>query len=435
MSYGILGGQVPAVSVPRVSRVMRHPTHPFHLRTPPYCIQPFMLAPVLPSETMKKLMLQARVVSDPIKNPLIGWHKEYFFFYVKVRDIMEQTDFKEHANRSLLEEMFINPDLDVSQLKATFANPVNYASAVSQIPWGHYCNTLVVEKYFRDEGEAYGLAAGLVTDTGASGYGWMVAQVNQQRWTDSLVLDAEYVTPTDPGVVIGGDDTITMREWDAAHRAWMLERQFGFTQLTFEEYQRQQGVNIPDAGQQEGKPELIRYIKEWTYPANTVLSGSVNSALSWSIQEKADKDRFFREPGFIFGVTVARPKVYFSGQTSAMVNFLDRAVDWLPAALREDAYGAMKTFASGAGPLPGVSTAYWVDLRDLFMYGDQFVNFALTETNAGLVALPTAGAQKKYPSMSDINALFSTATVNKVREDGVVQLSILGTVRDHTART
>ena len=77
---------------------------------------------------------------------------------------------------------------------------------------------------------------------------------------------------------------------------------------------------------------------------------------------------------------------------------------------------------------------YWVDLVDLFVHGDQFVNFALTETNAGFVALPTAGMQKKYPSLADVQALFvgTTDATRLVRQDGVVSLGIKSALQDRT---
>ena len=75
------------MAAPRVGRKLRSPIHRFHLRHYPFQLQPFMLAPVIPGETMKNLLLQARVVTDPIKNGLIGWWQEYYFFYVKHRDL------------------------------------------------------------------------------------------------------------------------------------------------------------------------------------------------------------------------------------------------------------------------------------------------------------------------------------------------------------
>ena len=76
--------------VPRVGRKLRTPNHPFQLTHCPFAIQPFFIAPVLAGETMKNLLMQARVVTDPIKNGLVGWWIEYYFFYVKLTDLDER---------------------------------------------------------------------------------------------------------------------------------------------------------------------------------------------------------------------------------------------------------------------------------------------------------------------------------------------------------
>jgi hypothetical protein len=71
---GVLSPVV-AQSVPtgKTGRRARRPEHRFELASTPWAITPFLIAPVLPGDTMTNLLLQARVVSDPIKNPLIGW--------------------------------------------------------------------------------------------------------------------------------------------------------------------------------------------------------------------------------------------------------------------------------------------------------------------------------------------------------------------------
>ena len=79
----------------RTGRKTRNPVYNWNIETMPWQIQPFCLAPVLPGETMKNIKFQARVVSDPIVNPLIGWHKEYYWFYVKLRDMTGKEDFED----------------------------------------------------------------------------------------------------------------------------------------------------------------------------------------------------------------------------------------------------------------------------------------------------------------------------------------------------
>ena len=69
-------------STAQMQRKTRRPTHPFQVRHLPFQIQPFMLAPVLPGETLEFGNLQSRCVVDPIKSPFVGWWLEHYVFYV-----------------------------------------------------------------------------------------------------------------------------------------------------------------------------------------------------------------------------------------------------------------------------------------------------------------------------------------------------------------
>ena len=241
---------------------------------------------------------------------------------------------------------------------------------------------------------------------------------------------------------VNADGTIKASEVETTLRNWQWLRANRLTEQTYEDFLRTYGVSIPKA-EEEHKPELVRYIREWTYPSNTVdpATGVPSSALSWSIAERADKDRFFKEPGFLFGVSVIRPKVYFSKQTGSAVGLMNDALSWLPALLKHDPMTSLKKVGTvpesgagvgiGLGPIPKAADAYWVDVRDLLMYGDQFINFDLTATDAGLVALPAANLQRKYVATADVDALFS-GTNKKVRADGIVSLKVMGTQQDYT---
>jgi hypothetical protein len=407
--------------VSKTSRMLRSPQHTFHLRQRPWQIQPFLIAPVLPGETLKNLLLQSRVVSDPVKNPLIGWWCEYYFFYVKHRDLADREDFT---------AMMLDPEYDLSALYST-ANTALYDYGAT-IPWTSLCLDRVVEEYFRDEGEAVAAAA---LDSIPQ------AKINQESWTDSLTDKDDY-SVDDPNVDVNADGTIKASEVETTLRNWQWLRANRLTEQTYEDFLRTYGVSIPKA-EEEHKPELVRYIREWTYPSNTVdpATGVPSSALSWSIAERADKDRFFKEPGFLFGVSVIRPKVYFSKQTGSAVGLMNDALSWLPALLKHDPMTSLKKVGTvpesgagvgiGLGPIPKAADAYWVDVRDLLMYGDQFINFDLTATDAGLVALPAANLQRKYVATADVDALFS-GTNKKVRADGIVSLKVMGTQQDYT---
>lgn len=394
--------------LPATGRVLRKPQHSFQVRQQPWQIQPCVLAPVLPGETLKNLLLQARVVTDPIKNPLIGWWMEYYFFYVKHRDL-EQRD--------ILTKMVLDFQQDVSSLRFNNNFPQFYHKS-GQINWLGMCMKRIVEEYFRDDGE---------TESAGNIGGIASAAVSGNSFLDSLTDTT--ALPDGSGSPAGE----TGEQEDLRRIQYEFMRANALTRMDYDEWLRTYGVK--QTRTELHKPELIRYVRDWTYPSNTVeaTTGVPSSACSWAISERADKDRYFTEPGFIVGCSVARPKVYMSRQVANASGYLDSAFAWLPALMEGEPAVSLREFASAGGPLAATTNAYWLDLRDLYLYGDQFLNFALTETNAGLVALPTAACQRKYASAADADALFVTPIgKNLVRSDGVVNLSIMGRQVDQT---
>ena len=402
---------VTAVPAPQVSRRLRTPTHSFYVKHKPFTIQAFMLAPVLPGETLKNLLLQANIGTDPIKNPLIGWWVDHAFFYVKHRDLDE---------RDLLTAMMLDPTEDISSIKQTVSRNAPFYSAVGGVFWTSLCVKRIVEEYFRDEGE---------TDPGALD-GRYKAKINNKNWSDTLVPDAQMPAG---GTVTAGDD---QQEMDAAYQQWQFLLAQGLTHMSYEDYLRTFGVRTTRIEQH--RPELLRFVRNWQVPSNTVdpSNGAVASAVRWQVAERADKDRFFTEPGFIVGVTVTRPKVYFKNQSGSAAGFMDDAFRWLPAIMRDEVYTSLSDHAAATGPVPSASGKYWFDVRDLLLYGDQFLSGDLTETDQNFVSLPTADLTNfEYPTEADIKALFTAtdpSTAYNVRQDGIVRLSIMGTQQDHT---
>lgn len=404
---------VPATAT---GRKTRSPRHQFQVRHRPFLLQPFMIAPVLPGETMKSLLLQSRAVTKPVKNPLTGWWLEYYFFYVKHRDLEGRDDFS---------EMMLDLDKDLTAYDQASAASLPFYAAVGDRKWLELCYNRIVEEYFRNEGEVVSAIDNLAP-----------VKINMDGIANSAVLDDDFVAPADVALTVGGDDAVTASEIDAMMRTWDFQRAHGLTAMDYEDWLGTYGIRTAPA--ENHRPELIRYVREWQYPSNTVdpATGSPSSAVSWAVSQRGDKDRFFREPGFLVGVTVARAKIYLSEQTGAAVGHLKTALDWLPALLRDDPYTSVRKFAETGGPFPIVSDSngYWLDLKDLFIYGDQFVNFDRASTDGAFVALPTAGFNTLYPSSADINALFvgTTDATRYVAQDGVVQLAILGALEDTT---
>lgn len=399
----------------RTKRVTRSPRHPFYLETRPFQIQPFMIAPVLPGETLTNLILQNRVYSDPIKSAHLGWWCEHWYFYVKHRDLAEPL-------RTDVTSMMLNPTKDMSAYMSVAAPEWFHAGGIN---WLKYCYTRVLEEYFRDQGETWDAAL-----LGSLG----LAQISGNNVLDSLTNAADFVD-RDVNVDLDGDGKVEASELDLAYQQWQAMREAGLMDMDYEDFIRTYGVQVrqEETSPNLHRPEILRHVRTWTYPTNTIdpTNGTPRSAVSWAVAERADKNRFFSEPGFIIGLTCVRPKVYLANQVGSFAGGMSSALTWLPAVLNDNFELSYMHLAKGAGPLPVLADAggYWVDTRDLFVHGEQFTNVAAP---ANSVALPTAAGKRRYAVAADIDALFVDIAKNKVHMDGVTTLSIKGRQVDHT---
>lgn len=416
-------------ALPNTGRRARRPQHRFQLRTQPWQIQPMLIAPVLPGETMTNLLVQARVVTDPIQNSLIGWWHEYHFFYVRLSDL---DDFDATIVPALL-----NPTLNMSALNEASSVPYyHYGSAPN---WTKKCLKRVTEVFFREQ-TADGLTQ-VEAWTDGTLNGLPAAKIGLESGLNSLNTKTNFDTENNTGQVdvsldVNADGTIEWSEFE--RQKWYIEYLRGLEQSSssYENFIAQYGVKAPVEERPDlRRPEWIRSIREWSYPSNTInpSDGSAASAVSWAIADRADKKRFFKEPGFLFGVQVSRPKVYLSKQTGSLVGVMNDALSWLPAALNRQPLLSFKEFAALGGPVPTLASAYVLDVRDLLIYGDQYVNFALTATDGGLVSMPTTGLETRYPTTTDADALFKVSTSNKIKADGIVHLSVQGAQVDSSA--
>lgn len=413
------------VSAKRSSRVMRSPLHPFTISHMPYHITPFVCAPVLPGETMKHASFQVRAVTDPIVNPLAGWWLEYYFFYVKLSDLYERDDL-----RTLVIDPAGSTLTAVTTAQGGTAADITryYAGGTGMINYPELCLRRVVDEYFRDEGEDY--TDHVIADP--SGRSYPLASI-----VGNNVLDSAYLVDDETAVDVtlvneSGSGTLTAQELDAQMRLWQQQRLYGLTTLTYEDWLRSFGVKAPDA-EQAHRPELLRYIREWSYPTNTIdpTNGTARSAVSWTLSERLDKARSFNEPGFVFGVAVCRPKVYVRAQEGSATCLLNDWKSWIPGAIfSHDPLLTRKTVDTAAGPLQTVVTdanGYSVDIADLFLYGEQFTNRTLSGTVANNMDCVSADlTNKRYPiAAADIAELFTSGTTaSLLRSDGIVSLEI-----------
>lgn len=402
-------------SLAPTERRSRRPKHKFQIRVKPYQIAPFMIAPVLPGETLSNFYFESREVTDPISNSIIGWSSEWFIFYVKMRDLEE---------RDVVDDLFIEPTQNLSALNE--AADEKYYHRGSSPNFAKLALKRVVQTYFRDEGEAW---------NNADIDGLPSAQMRDQGWMDSAVD----TTILSAGVGNPAVDATTPEALDKLMDAYEYLRSMSLMDMEFEDYLRTFGVRISKA--ELHKPELVANWREFQYPSNTVepTTGVPSSAVSWVHKKMERKKTFFREPGFLIGVHIVRPKVYFGRQFGAMAHFLDQGLSWLPAIMKDSPETSLREFAgaaTGAGPLSngttGPTNGYWIDMRDLFLHGDQFLNFALDSLDANIVAKPTVALQRKYLAEADVDALFASSEREQVRSDGFLSLDVLGMQQDYT---
>lgn len=419
----VIRGQAQGLSLStqtQKARVPRYPKHTFNIVQRPYEITPFFAAPVLAGETLKNLLLQCRTVSTPLENRLIGHHLEHYLFYVRLRDLADAED---------IVEMLMDTGESAGVQTAASNNAYHYVGTGAP-DWVKMCLDSVVKHYFRDEGDT-GSHVGAVT-------GLPMAQwSNYKSLIESLIDNAAIETDTVANAT-------PFPEFEKEYATWTFMRQMQLTEVSFEDYLGTFGVRVPDA--ELNRPELIRMTKNWTYPTNTLDGdGTINSQASWSIQERADKDRFFKEPGFLFGVTVARPKVYMSLQDQASISILNDSLSWLPAMMKDAQMSSLKQVAGNSAILPYTAAStptggqldsdekYWFDVRDLFNYGDQFTNRSLAaDVNNGIPAEDMRNFHgKKYPASAALQGLGKADTLT-YESDGIVSLNLLGTQVDAT---
>jgi len=406
------------LSAPPTDRVGRYPKHTFRVNALPFTAQPFMLARVLPGETMSNLFMEARCVTDPINNPIIGWKQEFFFFYCRATDLM----------LDVFKDMFVDPTNAEMAGHDLGANSLRTYAAKGAVDWTAKCLDRVVETYFRDDGET---ASQFSTAAGDR-----IVQIRENTFLDTL---------TDKDLIPDGDlisAATDMGDLDRLMDAFEMLRSMGIANMTYEDWLRSQGINIP--GKDENKPEMLARFSDYQYPSNTIdpVTGAPSSAVSWVFKNGSRDPKMFKEPGFVIGITVTRPKVYFAGLAGSAAGFAQRAWDWMPNYMHSMPETSLRQFGAGAGPLGDRTTdtdSYWLDMRDELIYGDQFQNhtaFNVVPATVGaehLLALPDTSLNWKYPSEAMCKSFFKSATTQIYnRMDGYCSLSIKGLQVDYT---
>ena len=402
------------------SRLGRYPKHAFNIRSVPFVAQPFYFAPVMVNETMTNLYMESRVVSMPILNPIIGWKQSYMFFYVRMTDLLNDA----------IRDMFIDPlNTDLAGTLGIVANDQQYYTGKGGIDYAKRSVIRIVENYFRDQDE---LATAHQTADGR-----FIVQFRNELYLDSLTNKDNM---PEGAAIAGATDAADL---ERLMMAFEQLRALGVANGTYEDFIRSYGISVPDKDEQ--KPELVATFSDWTYPTNTVdpTNGTPRSAVSWVFKAGERKRKRFKEPGFLVGISVCRPKIYYSGLAGNAAAHLSRAWDWSPNYLWSYPESTLKRFTGDTGPLGDRTTPpddYFLDMRDVFIHGDQWQNhtpFNVVPADVAaehMVALPNGSTFNwKYPTEAQCKMFFvDTANGAYLRHDGVVSASIDGTMVDTT---
>lgn len=426
-------------------RKLRKPTHEWFTRSRPWDIQPVAIHPVLPGDTLVNMLMQVRAVTDPIVHRLSGWWNEYALYYVP-HTALGTDDAGTETTADAIRAMHLqNTALGLAD--ATERLHYYKVGTDSVVDWTKLCVEQIVRWYYRDGEEPL---AGY-NNLGVRSTSLYKARCREPMWMDSLKIeDVNPASQGDMGFTEDFNDVFVPTAFATHYAQFEHMRQMKLIPdtATFDDYLRSWGVSIPrEEDPTVDKPELLRYVREWQYPSNTIdpTDGSATAAVSWGIQARADKARRFNLPGFLVLINVVKPKVYFGNQIRTAVTMLDDTYGWLPAILANDPYTSLIEYDHNEGPISGIPNSaddYWIDRKDLFLYGDQFVNFDPRDaiTVAPIVDLPSSSGDnvlnRYFASDTDAQNLFVDADnsdgLTFIRQDGVVKFNIKSA--EHAAR-
>lgn len=434
------------------SRVARRPAINFNLKTRAFGIYPFCAMPVLPDETLRDMSLQVRKITDPVKNPITGWWTEYYFFYVTLEQLDIYQGLTAGTGRGEYVSWVLNRNgvtlpvytarKDICDAESASGDAANFVDMAYR---------LCVDKYFRKEDETATVPNTLANADGA----FLAPYATMAGVSDSTMLYPNDSPDGEATDAVDGDGDINLEILSTSQEAWEELYRQKLVNMTYDELLASYGLSAKTKDVET--PELLYACKQWQYPTNHVFTqdpdaggalvvGQSTSAVSWAIRKKMHSRKLFKKHGFIIGLTVTRPKTYqYEQLQSSMAIMAHNSLAWLPPFHTNSALGddgalssVVRNVAAENNPFTAASLDTF-DVRDFLIRGDSFLNFRDETLEAGygrnIVASEAQSEQLiRYPDEDTIEAaLFTNASpLCKIREDGHVRFTILGTQTDQT---
>lgn len=415
-------------------RRVRRPQNPFNVITRPFQIQPIMCHPVLPGESLKGLMLQSQVWSDPLATAMknTGWWCEYNVWYVAHHHLEGFEVGTDGLGRDLV-QMFTSAE-DISGHRDADGNTWTYCPP-NGVDFLKSAMARIVDEYYRDDGEAWNDANKLLDSV-------PMAQIYGRGRSDAFDKLTNVASYTDRRQKLDADNDGTIYVGDEEMRARMEHAaayDAGLTDMDYDDWMRaygggdRKGWSNPDYVGHH-RPEDLAYFREFAYPTNTVepSTGVPAVAVGWRVARRLNKRAFFPHPGWLIVTNTVRPKVYLENQEGMVAAMMQTRDSWLVPQRHQEWTASHLLVDDLDGPLAATYAAdYYLDLRDLLIYGEQFINY--TPAGPMFMELPLSTAVRRYAAATEIDELFAAASpANKFRQDGMISLQIVGRQSERT---
>lgn len=404
-------------------RVTRQPKTPFGLIWKPWQIQPCGLFPVLPGETLTDMLVQLQFWTDPLKANLKNtpWVFEFMAYYVKFRDLPGWESSADGLGRDLVqmiesgESQAANQDADGNAWTYCPPGGVDYLyEAVKRI----------TECYFREEGQAWDKQTVDGVPVAHAFFG--KRRDVMDRLTTASAEDRRVAMPS----YVGGSVLEAYQSYAAQRNAASGE----LLSMDYEDIIRSAGGKavVRDSEREDlHVPELVAYARHFDYGVNTVEPSTGVPAVAFGHRMKVQMDRkkAYRLPefGWIVPLVVCRPKVGWLNQQGLFAAMMQSRTDWFMADDDPNADSHWVTIDDATGPLKAImdtpNTDYTIDWRSLMWDGEQFYNYAPSQSNDAFVTLPEADTDRDYPTSTDVMAVFSDTTNGRIRANGVIDCS------------
>jgi hypothetical protein len=398
--------------VQKSPRRNRYPIHPAYGRAKPFELTPFMFAPVLPNETITNISHECRAITEAVKDQLIGWSLHTYFFYVKLLDLDEADA---EVARDLLLDATNTPRINIENVGIGPTHPVGHFyqsnTHTKGYNWMPDVYRRIVATWFRHDSEPIG-PIGALSKCHVSNLG---------------VFDSATMASILEGVPMPtsvGDAARSLAMFEYLQTAEMID-------MSYEDFCASYGGTKMTAAQMR-EPELLMQHSDWSYPSNVVdAAGQVRSAVSFVSKSNLSKPKYIKEPGFIMGLYCLKPKIYRGHQTANASVLLDRSTSFMPGLLADspetslvDIFTEEYLVADGVAPDP-----WFIDVRDLYMHGDQFVN---VQPPYGTNTPTTVGGEIDVEYSFSPEAFWQDPLKDFMTFDNVTRLTVKSQQRDYT---